>query len=238
MLACHQTDPVFVPATRFQRQVDVLCDAALAGQPEACKRASERLKKLGVPSEQIIDLHIPAAARQIGEQWVRDEISFADVTISVSRLQALLRHLERPGYCVPVGDPHGLSILLLVASENDHTLGAMVVVNQLRRRGCSVRLILAARPETVIAETEITRFDVVMISAAQGDSARPLRRLIQAVRKSSSSSASIIIGGGMIDSESDILRLTGADFAEKDTQRALALCRLRSQATAGKRKTM
>jgi methanogenic corrinoid protein MtbC1 len=238
VLACHHTDPVFVPATRFQRQVAVLCDAALAGQPEACKRASERLKKLGVPGEQIIDLHIPAAARQIGEQWVRDEISFADVTISVSRLQALLRHLERRGCCVPLGDPNGLSILLLVASENDHTLGAMVVVNQLRRSGCSVRLILAARPETLSADIGMTRFDIDMISAARGDSAKPLRRLIQAVRRSRTGDAPIVIGGGMLDSEPDILRLTGADFAEKDTQRALALGRLRSQATASKRKTM
>lgn len=226
MLTHHQANLVFAPATRFERQVDMLCGAALAGDPDACKRAAERLERLGVTAEQIADLHIPASARQIGEQWVRDKTSFADVTIAVSRLQALLRYLEQGGCCVQLGDAQGPSILLMTANENDHTLGAMIVVSQLRRFGCSVRLILAAHPEEVSEETGRTRFDVVMISAAQGDSVKPLRRLVQAIRRSTSSDAPIVIGGGMLDSEPDVLRLTGADYSEKDPQRALALCRL------------
>src|SRR5690606_29300455 len=119
----------------------------------------------------------------IGEQWMQDEVSFADVTISVSRLQTLLRYLGRSPQTEHSGISCDSRILLLVSHDNDHTLGAMVLLGQLRRQGCSVRLLLGARPDTISEKIAGMHFDAVMISGAQGNRVETLRRIVLAVRK-------------------------------------------------------
>lgn len=211
---------------RFRQEVTILRDAALEADPEACKRAVDRLRKADVAPEQIAERLIPEAARQIGKQWMENKTCFADVTIATSKLQAVLRYL---GPDWGVESPYagqGPTILLMVPAGCEHTLGAMVVLGQLRRLGCSVRLILGARAETVKVELSSNHFDAIMISAAPGVSTLGLRRIVQAVRRTDTGDAPILIGGGILDTEPDLLRLTGADHAESDPNRALKLCRV------------
>lgn len=175
---------------------------------------------------QIAERHIPEAARQIGKQWMEDETCFANVTVATSKLQALLRHLGPEWGAERQNFEHGPTILLIVPAECEHTLGAMVILGQLRRLGCSVRLLLGARAETVKAELSSTHFDAIMISAALGVSTLTLRGLIQAIRRTIRGTVPLLIGGGIIAAEPNLLRLTGADHAENDPYKALRLCRL------------
>lgn len=180
----------------------------------------------GISRKEIAELHIPLAAREIGERWVRDDASFAEVTIAVSRLQSLLRKLEPEPGAEAVIHADGPLILLLVSCDNDHTLGAMVLLGQLRRLGCSARLLVGAHPTTLGAEIGASRFDAVMISAAPGNSTIALHRLVLSLRKMGAGDAPIVIGGGIVESEPELLRRTGADVAESDLHRALELCDL------------
>lgn len=221
---------------RFRQQVALLLYGALEPDPEACKKVVDRLRKLGVSPEHIAERHIPEAARQIGKQWMEDETCFADVTIATSKLQALLHYLEPDWGVDRQHVSRGLSVLLMVSAENDHTLGAMVLLGQLRRLGCSVRLLLTAKADTLKGEIGSTRFDAVMISASSGSKANTLRPLVQAVRRASTGDAPIVIGGGILESEPDLLRLTGADYAENDPHRALKLCRSIKSKSRGERR--
>lgn len=224
MIPPTTSQPILSPEV-FRRQVRKLSDAALDPDTDACRRAADGLMRSGVAAVTVAEDHIPAAARWIGEQWMQDEVSFADVTISVSRLQTLLRCLDegpRPGRSGVSRQP---GVLLLVSHDNDHTLGAMVLLGQLRRQDCSVRLLLGARPDTLSEKIAGMHFDAVMISAAQGNRMETLRRLVLAVRRAGEDGP-IVIGGSIVGSEPELCRRTGADHAEKDLQRALKLCRL------------
>jgi methanogenic corrinoid protein MtbC1 len=224
LIPCTTSQPLLRPEV-FRRQVRKLSDAALDPDPDACRRAADGLMRSGVTAVAVADDHIPAAARWIGEQWMQDEVSFAEVTISVSRLQTLLRCLGENPQTELSGGRREPGVLLLVSHDNDHTLGAMVLLGQLRRRGCSVRLLLGARPDTLSEKIAGMHFDAVMISAAQGNRMETLRRLVLAVRRAGQD-APIVIGGSIVESEPELCRRTGADHAEKDLQRALKLCRL------------
>lgn len=189
-----------------------------------------QMARAGIAAADIADLYVPAVARQLGDMWCSDEISFATVTIGVARLQGLLREIEAMAAPPRRAGNAGLSLLVLVAEGVDHTLGAMVLTGQMRRAGHAVRLILGAEAEAVTTAVSATRFDAVLISAPRGTSAGRLRPLVGAIRAASGTPLPVVIGGTVLDAARedrvDILALTGADHVTCDPNEALRLCGL------------
>jgi methanogenic corrinoid protein MtbC1 len=189
-----------------------------------------QMARAGIAPADIADLYVPAVARQLGDLWCSDEISFATVTIGVARLQGLLREIEALAVLPRRAGHAGFSLLVLVAEGVDHTLGAMVLTGQMRRAGHAVRLILGAQAEAVTTAVSATRFDAVLISAPRGTSAGRLKPLVNAIRTASAKPPPVVIGGTVLDAArddgADILVLTGADHATCDPNEALRLCGL------------
>jgi methylmalonyl-CoA mutase cobalamin-binding subunit len=184
--------------------------------------------EVGIPPEEIADHYIPAVARRLGEMWCEDEVSFATVTIGVARLQGLLRDLEDIAGMARMDEPEGASLLVVVAAGVYHTLGAMVLTGQLRRRGHAVRLLLGPEPEAVAVAVRQARFDAVLISASDGGSAESVRQIVHAVKTATGAAPPVVIGGTILVSEdltgADIRSLTGADHVTSDPTEALHLC--------------
>ena len=78
-----------------QVAVDILFKAATGGEPLACSVAARKMLADGVPPERICEKYIPAVARQMGDDWCTDDLSFTTVTIGTARLQYLLREIGR-----------------------------------------------------------------------------------------------------------------------------------------------
>lgn len=204
--------------------------AVAGGRPSDGLATVRRMVDAGIPPEEIADHYIPAAARQLGEMWCEDEVSFATVTIGVARLQGLLRDLEDIAGMARMDEPEGASILVVVASGVYHTLGAMVLTGQLRRQGHAVRLLLGPEPEAVAVAVRQARFDAVLISAAEGVSAESVRLIVHAVKTATGAAPPVVIGGTILASMdvagANIQSVTGADHATSDPNEALRLCGL------------
>jgi methylmalonyl-CoA mutase cobalamin-binding subunit len=170
--------------------------------------------------------------------WCEDSMGFATVTIGTARLQGLLRDLEDMAGVQRMTEPDGAAIMVVVASGLYHTLGAMVLTGQLRRRGHAVRLMLGAEPEAVAVSVRQARFDAVMISSAAGTPVESVRRLVSAIKKATGAPPPVVIGGTVVESAAgtgeDILALTGADHATSDPDEALRLCGLTLDVVAGR----
>lgn len=218
----------------FQYQLDDvlfenLFKATLGPDPETCRRAIVQAISDGAQPEELADFYIPALARRMGDQWCVDALSFAGVTIGVSRLQAMLRSLG-PNWS---GDKGSLtdapSVLLVVPQEIYHTLGAIVLSGQLRRKGFSVKLVLGGRPKDVVDLLNRAKFNAVFISSSQGQTLESLHRLIVAVRSAAKDVPPVVIGGSILEIETanDVTALTGADHATKNLDEAVRLCGLR-----------
>jgi len=183
----------------------------------------------GITSTDLCETYIPEAARRLGAQWCDDTLSFAGVTIGCARLAKALRDLEgREVSQEPLNAPQ---VLLLVAEDVYHTLGATVLSGILRRAGLGVQLWIGATASTVKDQLRHTDFDAVLLSASTGESLESLRRLIAAV-KLEQPGLPTIVGGTIIDtigSGIDVAQLTGADVVTTDINRAIRLCHTAAQ---------
>ncbi|MEJ6403395.1 cobalamin B12-binding domain-containing protein [Yoonia sp. 2307UL14-13] len=212
--------------------------AALSADREECIAYLINALNGGLSREDMADYYIPALARRMGDQWCADELGFAQVTIGVSRLQAMLRQLGPEWASDRSADPCAASILLVVPRDVHHTLGAVVLAGQLRRRGLSVRLMLNAHPKEVADRVHRTRYDAVFVSASRGEALESLRLIADAVKTVMDRPPPVVIGGTVLDvhAVNDVMRLTGADYATGHLDEAIEFCDLttkpRNSATA------
>ena len=194
--------------------------------PSLLRGALLDLTHAGIPPEEVIDFYVPEAARRLGEQWCEDGLSFADVTIGVARLQRIVRDLSiDPRNHVHAGRGTK-SILVAVAEGEYHTLGAMILTEQFRRIGASVRLLFgddARDTQRIVATGD---FDAIFVSLAVPDRLGPVRELIDQVRQVLPKPTPIVVGGAIGNSGLDVKKLTGADYATTDPKEALRLCGL------------
>ncbi len=225
------TGLTLVPFTARQLDPQIMASmraAALAVNREDCTAVLQNALQAGIARDDIADFYIPALARDLGDDWCSDGLSFASVTIAVSRLQAMLRELGPEWAGDQSANPAAPSILLIVGPDVYHTLGAMVLSGQLRRKGLSVRLMLGAEPHELAQKLSKTSYDAVFISSSSGESLESLRRIVYVIRTSSKTSTPVVIGGTILEVENryDVTALTGADHATNVPSEALELCGL------------
>ncbi|MCX7301624.1 MAG: cobalamin B12-binding domain-containing protein [Rhodobacterales bacterium] len=212
--------------------LDLFEGAALDRDKSLLDAVVSRMRTAGVTAEDIADFYIPAVARRLGDQWCEDEVGFASVTIACARLQGLLRELGPEWRADEVADGDAPGLLMIVGAGVYHTLGAMVLSGQMRRRGLSVRLLIGAELDAVGPTLRQARFDAVLISATKFERHEPLRKLVHAVKHSTPFPPPVVIGGSILEilprDGAEVTSLTGADFATSDLNEALALCGIRT----------
>ncbi len=203
--------------------------AALSSDRREMKMAMAKALGSGISPQDLADLYVPALARQMGDAWCKDEMSFAGVTIGVSRLQSMLRDLGPAWAGDTLAGPDAPTVLLALGKEVYHTIGAMVLVGQLRRKGLSVTLLLGATNDEIVTTLEQGYYDALFLSASIGESLDNLRRIVESVRTKLGEPPPIVIGGTILETETDVRSAIGADYASKDPDEAIALCGLKTQ---------
>jgi hypothetical protein len=79
----------------IEARLELLGDAFLSDRCDTHRAIVGRMRKEGVSVTDIIDVVLPAVARNAGQRWMDDEISFADVTVVTARLQETVRAFGR-----------------------------------------------------------------------------------------------------------------------------------------------
>lgn len=214
-----------------QRKIDpellsMMRHCLLNGERTACEVTVNAMSDAGVAKDEIADLYIPALARQLGEEWCDDAISFVDVTIGTSKLQALLRELGPDWRADRHSAPDAPSALVLVGSGEDHTLGAQVLAGRLRRDGFSVKVRLSADAPEIVETLERTRFDAVFISASGSLPTEAIRKLVDIVKNNSTNLTPVIVGGPLGGHIDVVKAQSGADLVTSDIEEALHFCGL------------
>lgn len=196
--------------------------------PDTARNVVDRMVRTGITREEIIDLYIPQVARDLGQAWVDDEMSFATVTIGCARLQGVLRtvgdawadltNVEIMGVPMP-------RFRILVPAEEQHTLGATVLASQLRRYGIASDLDLQADVFTEQTNSTKQKYDAVMISASPRFGYEKLSQFVERA-KVSYGAIPVLIGGSILLQNDEVTPRTGADFATNDILKAISLCGL------------
>jgi methanogenic corrinoid protein MtbC1 len=130
-------------------EIAELASVACGGDLSLALRLLEARVREGLSIESVLLHYIARAARLLGDQWLSDERSFADVTAGMGALQHLVG-VVRPTDA-PAAEGRG-EVLLLAATGEQHTLGLHILAEFLKAEGWAPVL------EPAMNEVELASF--------------------------------------------------------------------------------
>ena len=204
--------------------VDQLLRAVLSRGAFSADALLEELRGYRLQVDSIIDQYVPAVARLLGEQWVADHISFADVTIGTLRLQSLLSEasiLTRIDASCLANTMH---TLVVVPQNEQHFLGASVVAAQLRRLGCEVSISFSEDHGTFSARLPVEAPDLVLITCARLETLESVAHTVQLIRKALPDGPIIALGGAVEGPAKELKEKTGVDLVTNVAAEAVGFC--------------
>ncbi len=209
--------------------VDSLVAASLSGTERAFDTLLSHFRKTRVTPAMLLDIYIPEAARQMGDAWLNDEVSWLDVSIATARLQSLLREVGA-AWAADQADisSHGV-VLLLVPEGEQHTLGPMVAMAQLRRLGISVCLRFAPHHRELTGLLSEKAFDAILISLATDTRIDAATVLVRFLRTLSGKLPPIIVGGPVVGEKPHLIPCIGADYSYIEIAAAMEAIGLKSK---------
>ena len=157
---------------------------------------------------------IQSVARRLGLRWEQDEISFGELSISLSRLHEILNlacaHLE-------VAELTS-SLAVIVQPFDDHMLGGVLLDARLRYAGYATCFFPSW------AHEPLGDFDGILISVCNSDRIAELPEFLSKIRKSARASTPVIVGGPGASSAGS---LCDADLVTSSLIDAVSLCERR-----------
>jgi MerR family transcriptional regulator, light-induced transcriptional regulator len=183
----------------------------------------EVLRARGISVESLF-LHLFApAARRLGEFWVEDTSSFAEVTLGLWRLHGMMHDLSPDFLGAGARRASSRRGLLVPYPGEQHCFGIFMVAEFFRRAGWDVWSGPPATVEDLVALVGEESFDVVGLSVA---SDRILDRVAATIRQLRRASCNphlaVMVGGAAFQSNgADVAERIGADATASDGQKAV-----------------
>lgn len=214
------------PAEEVAPREDVLerfIAAIATSDPMAFEELKPELRRARISAAMLADIYIPEAARRLGQGWMDDTATFAEVTMGVARMQAILREIGTAWIADCRGQSVGPTMLVVLPVGEQHTLGGMVLAGRLRRLGISVSMQIAPSVSDLGAYVAARAFDGAMISIAGDDKLETCAKLIKIIKEASRGSVKVAVGGALLETGHDVSALTGADVVTNNIEHALSV---------------
>jgi len=212
-----------------------LCDALMSESETSHQAVISAMITSGVTSDDIYQTYIPEAARYLGELWVSDRASFVDVTVGAARLQALFRSRDDAasgGRWLERSIPLGQSVLMVIPVFEQHSLGAFIAADSLRRHGLWVHMAIGLDDWELAQLIRTSRFSMVGISLATPETVEQSSGLVNYLRGAVDGVPPLVIGGQAVNDPDEIVTRTGADHAVRSVREAIDRCRLATVASS------
>ena len=179
------------------------------------------LLKRGVSRDLIVDCCLPDAARLLGDGWMKNLRSFGQVSLGAVRIQALLQELSH-SWKHQHNEKQAGGLFLIVCQSEDHTLGPLVLADQLRRKGYSINILIGAEEDEIIKTSINSDFDGIMFSCSGIRAFDEIIMLINKLKNESENLPPIVLGGKIIDVlEEKIHNMIDVDLITKDLDTAI-----------------
>jgi methanogenic corrinoid protein MtbC1 len=208
----------------------VTCSTPGSYSHEAVLKA---LMQKGVSNELLIDTCIPEAARTLGAGWDDNTRSFGQVSLGTVRLQGLVQELSAQWKFNP-GIHDQPSVLVAICGDEDHILGPLILSDQLRRLGYSVKLLLGATEKDVHDNIETGFFDMVMFSCSSVVSLDNVAKVVKSLRQEISDPPILLLGGAVLGQAPEIEKLVAVDVIASGLTDALEQLESEQVVNAGK----
>ena len=175
------------------------------------KTVLQELMELGFKYDTIVDYCIPLAATKLGESWVNDTLSFSEATVGSANLQILLK-LIAENREIGFESSNGKRFLICVHESEQHTLGALVMGDMLRRQGHSLKIKLDAKFSEICNLQDSNDYDAIFFSCGSYLSVRETASCVNKIRKTFRYDLPIFLGGSNIEKISEGIDLKDFDL--------------------------
>lgn len=173
-------------------EIEAFAALVIASDSTAALRFIEDLGREGVTVEDILLRLVGPTARLLGERWLNDELSFAEVTVGASLLQRIV-HLFGKHSADEV--PQRGTIALVTPAPEQHTLGVHLLGEFFRRGGFSVEIRVNATEASLADLIRSRPFAAVGISVVNDALVPTGARLVQCVRSVAKIDFPVLVGG-------------------------------------------
>jgi methanogenic corrinoid protein MtbC1 len=165
---------------------------------------------------------ITDAARCLGAMWDEDRCDFATVTISMGRLQQVVRALSPTFQTAALSRAHADSILLLPAPGEQHFFGLVILSEFFQREGWHVIGGPASRVNGPADIVRTTWVDVAGFSIASSVRIEGLVNCIRDIRRASvNTDIKVMVGGPLLLTRPNLVQELGADASASDAPGAV-----------------
>ena len=175
------------------------------------KTVLQKLVEQGFKHDTIVDYFIPLAATKLGESWVNDTLSFSEATVGSANLQTLLK-LIADNREIGFESRNGKRFLICVHESEQHTLGALVMGDMLRRQGHSLKIKLDANFSEIRYLQNSNDYDAIFFSCASYLSVRETAGCVKKIRQALKYDLPIFLGGSNIEKISEGVDLKDFDL--------------------------
>lgn len=188
-------------------------DALLSDDEQSAGRLAEAQIGRGHELPTLMVELFASSARELGEMWNEDQISFVEVTVGVCRLHQIVHTLTgQPDSPADIGKNGSPSILIASAPGEQHVFGVLVASELFRQHEWTVFSETSGDPDLIGRHLANHRFDIAGISASHDGVVRDLPGLIKTLRRTSRNpSVKLLVGGPLFEQSPHIAREIGAD---------------------------
>lgn len=191
----------------------VFLDALLSDESERAARTVEGHLGRGHEVSNILIELCAWAARELGEMWTDDRVSFVDVTIGVCRLHDVVHRFSGSAETAEAPAAGAApSILIASAPGEQHVFGVLVASELFRQQGWDVTTETSGDAKAILRQVSTRRFDLAGLSVSHDGAVGDLTDLISAMRNSAKNPAMKMLAGGQLFQHSPhIAEQIGAD---------------------------
>ena len=184
------------------------------------KTVLQELMQLGFKHDTIVDYCIPLTATKLGESWVNDTLSFSETTVASANLQILLKLIAEDRQ-ISFNSSNGKRFLICVHESEQHTLGALVMSDILRRQGHSLKVKLDAKFSEICDLQNSNDYDAIFFSCASFLSAKKTAGCVKKIRQTFRYDLPIFLGGSNIEQISEGINLKDFDLVTSSLDAAV-----------------
>ena len=205
-------------ATPRDARVEALATALTGREAKAAAQLVEQYLRDGVDVDTIYLDYLGLAAQRLGEWWETDQLTFAEVTVGIGRIYAIIRTL-RP-YILSDAIPNNKSAIFASVPEEDHTLGIKMAADLAREAGWEIELLLDMEHDALVEAISTSEPALVGLSGAGAHTVPHLARLVVALRIGAPRSL-ILVSGNVVETSRDAICLMHVDAMESTFEGAM-----------------
>jgi len=179
-----------------EEEINRITQLLLDTEEGAFELAITVLKTHGASINYIVLELIPEIAKKLGKQWEEDTLSFAEVSIGVSKLERAIHKLDYLFQASQLEKRQNKSIVISSFPDSQHSLGTLILSNFFTHSGWQVYRPTNNSLHSIIHEIEAKHHDVLGISISTYEQLQQLPSLIQLLKEKSNNPQIIVLIGG------------------------------------------